>query len=86
MQQLQLDSGESSKYKQCYDFAINEVNKKYNLRSKKKIEHYTNKTTKTKNNKTLEAPTTKVLQILPRENKQNSSPTPKFHPTLRLLT
>ena len=35
LQQLQLESGESFDYKQGYKISINEVHKKYNLRSKK---------------------------------------------------
>ena len=73
MQKLQLDSGESFDYKQGYDFAINEVHKQYNLRSKKNIEPSTKKSAQTQTKKIIEIPTTKVLQIIPKENKQNSN-------------
>ena len=43
MKQLQLGSGESFDYKQGFDFSINEVHKKYNLRSNKKTEPSTKK-------------------------------------------
>ena len=73
LQQLKLDSSESFDYKQGYDYAINEINNQYNLRNKKNNESSTKKTSQTQNKKIVEAPKTKVLQILPRENKQNSS-------------
>ena len=66
LQQLQLDLGESFDYKLGYDFAINEVHKQYNLRSKKNTKPSTKKSAQTENKKKVESPTTKVLQILPR--------------------
>ena len=78
LQQMQLDCGESFDYKQGYEFAINEVHKQYNLRSKKNLESSINKSAQTQKKKTVEAPITKVLQILPRENKQNSSSSKKY--------
>ena len=82
LQQIQLDSGDSFDYKQGYDFFINEVNSQYNLISKKKNESL--------NKKTVEAPKTKVLQILPRENKQNSNSSqkvssPKISPSPKIV-
>ena len=61
LQLLQLDFGESFDYKQGYEFAINEVHKKYSLRRKKNVDNYTKKSTQTQTKKTIEAPTTKVL-------------------------
>ena len=78
LKQIQLDSSESFDYKQGYDLAINEVHKQYNLRSNKNTEPSTKKNAQIENNKIVEAPTTKVLQILPRENKQNSNSSQKF--------
>ena len=67
LQQMQLDSSESFYYKQGYDFSINKLHKKYNIRSMKNIEPYTKKYVQTQTKKAVEVPTTKVLQILPRE-------------------
>ena len=72
LQQLKLDSSESFDYKQGYDFYINEIQNKYNLRNKKNNESSNKKTSQTQDKETV-SPKTKVLQILPRENKQNSS-------------
>ena len=77
MQQIQLDSGESFDYKKGYDFSINEVHKIYNLRSNKNTEPSSKKSSQTENKKIVEAPTTKVPQILPRENRKNSSSSQK---------
>ena len=74
LQQLKLQSGESFDYKQGYEFAINEVHKQYNLRSKKKTKAPTNKTVQTQTKKTVGAPATKVLQILSRESEKAFTP------------
>ena len=74
LQQLKLNSNESFDYKQGYDFAINEINSQYNLRHKKNNEPFTKNNSQNQNKTNVEAPNTKVLQIIPRENKQNSNP------------
>lgn len=73
LQQLQLEFRESFDYNQGYDTTINEVQKQYNLRSKKNVEAPTKKTVQNQNKKIIESPATKVQQILPRETQQKSS-------------
>lgn len=77
LQQLQIESGESFDYKKGYDFSIFEVHKQYNLRSKKNVDvpNQTKKTVQNQPKKIKEAPVSKILQILPRENPKPSSPT-----------
>ena len=74
LQQLQLESGESFGFKQCYESAIYEVHKLYSLRSKTNTEIPTKKSIQTQTKKIIEAPVTKVLQILPRGTQGTSSP------------
>ena len=76
LQQFKVEYGESFDYKQGYDFAINEIQIQYNLRSKKTNEASTKNnvpTQQNQNKKNVEAPKTKNFQILPRENKKNSN-------------
>lgn len=67
-------SGESFDFKQGYEYAISEVHKKYNLRSKKNTEITTKKSVKIQTEKITESPMKKVLQILPRGTQGASSP------------
>jgi len=74
LQQLQLESGESFDFKQGYELAIYEVHKQYNLRSKHNNEAPTKISIQTHNKKIIEAPVTKILQILPRGTLEISTP------------
>lgn len=75
--QLQIQSRESFDYKQGYDYAIFEVHKQYNLRSKKNydIPDQTKKTVPNQPKKIKETPVSKILQIFPRQNQNPSGPT-----------
>ena len=73
-QQLTLDSSESFDFKQGYDSVINEIHSQYNLRSKKTNDPSNKTKAPNQNKKKDETPKNKILQILPRENKQNSTP------------
>ena len=64
LQQLQLESGESFDYKKGYDFSINEVHKKYNLRSKKNAESPTKKIAQTHTKKIVEVWSTEKVCFL----------------------
>jgi len=74
LQQLQLESWESSDYKQCYESYIYKVHKQYSLRSKNNTEVPPKKSIQTQTKKVVEAPVTKILQILPRGAQEASSP------------
>ena len=77
LQQLQIHSGESFDYKKGYDSSIFELHKQYNLRSKKNfdIPDQTKKTVPNQPKKLKEAPVSKILQILPRQNQNPFGPT-----------
>ena len=66
LHQLLLEYGESFHYKQGNESAIYEVHKQYSLRRKKNAEVPIKKSFQTQNKKIIEAPMTKILQILPR--------------------
>lgn len=77
LQQLKIQSGESFDYKQGYAYAIFEVHKQYNLRRKNNsdIPDKTKKIVPNQHKKIKEASVSKILQILPRQNHNPSSPT-----------
>lgn len=77
LQHLQTQSRESFDYKQGYDYAIFEVHKQYNMRSKKNTDtpDQTKKTMPNQPRKIKVAPITKTLQILPRPNQNPPGPT-----------
>ena len=74
LQQLQIQSGESFDYKQGYDFAIFEVHKQYNLRSRKNDEIPIKRSIRTQTKIIKQNPSKKVLQILPRGTLETLTP------------
>jgi len=76
LQQLQVEYGESFDYKQGYDSTIFKVHEQYNMRSKRNADFLdrTKKTMQNQPQKIKESPVSKILQILPRQNPNPSSP------------
>ena len=76
LKQLQTRYGESFDYKQGYDFAIFEVHKQYNLRSKKNAgpPDHAKKAMTNQPKITNKVDVLEILQILPRPNQNPPSP------------
>lgn len=81
LQKLQVQSSESFDYKLGYDSAIFEVHKQYNQRRKMNVDfpNQTKKIAQNQHTKIKEAHISKILQILPRQNPNPSSPNCRYN-------